>query len=235
MKIFNSLSAITLISVALAIPQHNLGDSAGIISVSGDVFSNNVGSTNTYNEATVIPVDYVSFSGNMANPPDKSAIPNEDATSSLAESIGSSESKEIKPEYRFLGAGIPRGSVKANADFANIRDVQSNVLGPHVIVNVKSDVRGVDVDANLVRNRYPYPFHYHPYYPPIYLPRYPSSYPHQSTNNPNKPNNNSNSNTNNNTNNNANNNANNSTNNNTNNNSNTLPYIVEYYRPFPDG
>jgi hypothetical protein len=212
MKIFNSLSAITLTSAALAIPQHNIGDSAGKISVSGDIFSNNLWSISTYNEANVIPADYVNFSGNMANLPDKSASPNEEATSSLAESTGSSESKEIKPEYRFLGAGIPRGSVKSNADIANIRDVQANVFGPYGVTNVKSDVRRVDLGANLGRYRYSYPFYYHLYYPPTYSPRYPSYYPPKSINNPNDSNNNP--------------------NNNSNNNPNTLPFIPTFKPAF---
>jgi hypothetical protein len=143
MKLFNSLSLVTLISVTFTIPQHNHGDYAGNIGVSGDVFSKTVGSTNTFNDASRTPADSGSSSGNAVSLSDNSASPNEEASSSPVESTNSSESKEIKPEYRFLGLGIPRGSVKANADIANIENSQANVLGSGIISNVVNSFLGV--------------------------------------------------------------------------------------------
>jgi hypothetical protein len=214
MKLFSPLSLITLVSVALAIPQHNHGDSAENFSDSSDVSSTSLEYINSSNEIIGTPADSASSGVNDVSPPDNSASSSEEATRSPVEPTNSFEIEESKSEYKFLGLNIPRGLANANFGVAGVGHVQADVLGSGRIRNSKADV-----GTNIGGNGYPYPFYYRQYsspiYSPIYSPYYPSHDPYQSTYNPNNliksPNSNPNL---------------------PQPDINTLPYIVEYYRPF---
>jgi hypothetical protein len=151
MKLFDSLGMITLFSAALAIPQQNHNDSAEKPSIYSGFSNTNVESTSNSNEAASTPADSTSFSGNII--------------STFDNSPSSSVSRESKPEDRFLGFDIPRGLFNANVDVSNIGRVQTGILGLDGVSNVKADVLGVGVGANLEGNGYPYPLYYPPYPP----------------------------------------------------------------------
>jgi hypothetical protein len=141
MKLFNPLSVATLVSVALAIPQHSHGDSAENASIFSDIFSS--------------PTDLASSNGNSIN------ISNDFSNFS--------KSKVNKPGDRFLGLGITRGLSNANVDVSNVGCEQADIIGSDEITNDKADAVVVFVGTNLRGNGYPYP-PYYPSYPPSYHP-----------------------------------------------------------------
>jgi hypothetical protein len=166
MKLFNSLSVITLILVTLATTQHNHNDSVDNASTSGDVDSVPTDSVNSTGDSLSTSADHINSSKDSVSTPTNSISSTEQVNSTPTAPVGSSKNNNSKLEDRYLNTiGFDRGYLNTNGDATRVVPVQSDSLGPNKISNVLE----ASPSANIEGNRYTYPFYFPSYYPPYHF------------------------------------------------------------------
>jgi hypothetical protein len=160
MKLFYSLSVVSLLSATLAIPQHNHNDSAENAITSGNIDSVPTDSINSTGDSISTSADPINSSKDSVSIPTDTISSTEQVNSAPTTPVGSSKNNNSKLEDRYLNTfGFDRGYINTNVDATRAVPVQVDNLGTSEIYNCLR----VSSSANIRGNRYKHYPHYPPY------------------------------------------------------------------------